>query len=173
MNTWYIQVGSSNGRNGDFFGKNVPAQPRRCLFSWGNLGKYWDGNEYTIPIFHVYYGHVIVRNSPGTFRPIRTLDDLSDSIHLKINAFIHHSITIWKCAKENHVFVLLPLVHLFNRVLVRFHWIIRFNIALGKRFLCMMHMCLTKTSCVFKKVLGWKVKDTLYTGVHVHVRECS
>jgi len=58
---------------------------------WANIGM---GRNTPAPIFHVYYGHVIVRTSPGTFRPIRILDDLSDSIHLKINAFIHHSITI-------------------------------------------------------------------------------
>lgn len=166
MNTWNVQVGSSNGSQWRFclespfhsqLQKKSPHSHEND-YSWANLGKYWDGNECTIPIFHLYCGHVIVRNSPGTFRPIRTLDDLSDSIHLKINAFIHHSITIWKCDKENHVFVLLPLIHLFNRVLVRYHWIIRFNIALGKRFLCMMHMCLTKTSCVFKKFWDGKWK---------------
>lgn len=104
--------------------------------------------------FSCVYGHVIVRNSPGKFRPIQTLNDLSDSIHLKSTLSSLSSITIWKCDKENHVFVLLPLVHLFNRVLVRFHWIIRFKIFVGKCLFCMMHMCQTKNVVCLKKKIG-------------------
>ena len=133
---WFVCCffGSSNGGNWDFLEFSLPfsaskkgAEPWRCL-SLSKFGKYFNGNT----PFHVYICHVFSWNSQDVSTPRTQMTYQIPSII--INAFI------------DHYLVLLPSVHWFNQVLAQYHLIMRFNIVLGKRLLCMMHMCLTKMS---------------------------